>query len=358
MNKLKIKYPLIIFFSLTLISLMAGVSYAQVNPEEISKEISINARVLDSTTLLSGKTKISLWGVEKIDTKSPVFSLKIRQALEDKIGGRNILCVVKSKVGEDIVKAQCINSKEEDLSMFLLHEGYASADRKEIYKSIYEIPYLNAEQSAQASNNGVWGGAEDSGYKQSKKFLMGSLILIIVFVLALVFLSFHLMRGFSRVVDIQNQSIDLAAKERALKDKEKYIIASMIDAEIRSNKAKIKAFLTIYEETLRGLSDSGKALEYQKTGDIVQKQPVLSRSVFDGNTGKLDLLGSRLSSSIIHYYARIKTSPDYIEIKPDTTLNESREIIESVIENANKLSEVSDRLTDSFVQHALIKKLE
>ncbi len=349
---------LLIFIGLALISLMADASFAQVNSDAESKEISINARVLDSTTLISGKTRISLWGIEKIDTQSAVFSLRIRQALENKIGNSNVLCVVKSKIDNDFVKAQCINSKEEDLSMFLLHEGYASADRKEIYRSIYETPYLNAEQSAQASNNGIWGGAENSDYKQSKNFLMGSLILIIVFILALVVLGFHLMRGFSRVVDIQSQSIDLATKERALKDKEKYIIASMIDAEIRSNKAKIKAFLTIYEETLQGLSDSGRALEYQKAGDIVQKQPALSRSVFDGNTNKLDLLGSRLASSVIHYYARIKTSPDYIDIKPDTPYNEAKKIIETVIDNANKLSETSDRLTDSFVQHALIKKLE
>ncbi len=361
-KKLKIKsiskYFLIVFVGLMLNGLMSGISYGQNSYGEESQEISINARVLDSNTLISGKTKISLWGIDKIDTQSAIFHLNIRQALEKKIGGRNILCVVKNKIDDGLVKAQCMNSKEEDLSLFLLRQGYASADRKEIYRSIYEAPYIDAEKRAQIDENGIWGGLGSSGEKQSKNFLMGSLLLVIVFILALVAISLHLMRGFSRVVDIQNQSIDLAAKERVLKDKEKYIIASMLDAEIRSNKAKIDAYITIYEETLLRLNDTGKALEYQKTGDIVQKQPSLSRSVFDGNTDKLDLLGSRLASNIIHYYARIKTSPDYIEIKTDTPQDEAREIIESVIDNAKKIGYISDKLTESFMQHALIKRLE
>ncbi len=351
------KYILITLVGLALNILTSGLLYAK--NQSTPKEISINARVLNSTTLISGNTKISLWGIERIDTQAAAFHLKIRQDLEKKIGGKNVLCVIKDKIDDGLVKAQCINSKEEDLSLFLLRQGYASADRKAIYRSIYEAPYLKAEENAKSGGSGIWGGVgSSSGEKQDKKFLIGVFFIALMLVLALGVLSFHLMRGFSRVVDVQNKSIDLATKERALKDKEKYIIAAMIDAEIRSNKAKIDAYLTIYEETLQKFSDSNKALEYQKTGDIVQKQPALSRAVFDGNTNKLDLFGSRLASDIIHYYARIKTSPDYIEIKPDTPLNEAKEIIESVIENTKKIKDVSDRLIDSFVQHALIKKLE
>ncbi len=351
---------LFLLSALIFIMLSPALSYAQVQAYEQKKsnEISINARVLDSTTLISGKMKISLWGVENLSSKSLIFDLKARQALEHKIGNKNITCVIKGRIENNFVKAQCINSREEDLSLFLLRFGFASANRREIYKTIYEVPYLRAEEYAKNNGNGIWGDSGNLDEKQSKNFLMAAIILIVVFVLAIGVLSIYFMRVVSRVIEIQNKSIDLAAKERSLKDKEKYIIASMINAEIRSNKAKIEAYLRIYEETLKNINDSNKFLEYKKSGDIIQRQPSLSRSVFDGNTSKLDLFGSRLASEVIHYYARIKTRPDYVEIKPDTSHKKVKEIIENAVNNAKKLDKVSDKLLDSFVQHSLIKNLK
>lgn len=353
MKNLRIKYILIIFIGLALNIAMSGASFGQSD-----KEISLNARVMDSSTLMAGKTKISLWGIEKIEDDSAIFHLKIRQALENTIADKKILCAIKSKISTNYVKAQCVNGNEEDLSLFLLNQGYASADRNEIYRTIYEAPYLNAEENAQINGNGIWGNDKHIANSQGKNFLTGVFLLIIIFILSIGAISFYIMRGFSRVVDLQNQTADLAVKERIIKEKEKYIIAAILDAEIRSNKAKIEAYIIIYEEILLGFSESERALEYQKTGDIVQKQPALNRSVFDGNTNKLDLLGPRLASSIIHYYARIKTTPEYTEIKPDLSQSDAKKIIENVISNAKKLDKISDKLTESFIQHALIKNLE
>ena len=80
----------------------------------------------------------------------------------------------------------------------------------------------------------------------------------------------------------------------------------------------------------------------------MQKQPAMSREVFDGNTGRLDLFSEHLSSDIIHYYARIKTSPDYIEITTDMQVEDARKVIEACVDNAKKLAVISEHLMEKF----------
>ncbi len=343
-----------------LVSFTVVDAYAQNNknlPYE-DEEITYNVQVIDSVSLISGDTKIHLWGIEKIKSSAAIFDLKVRKALEGKIAGKKITCTIKERVGENIIKAQCINYNEEDLSLFLLQHGYATADRAVIHETVYEKPYLEAESQAQSYSRGVWlgnvGSMTVSGDSSNNNFMLMALFLMGAFIAALGVLSFYIMRSFGKVVDIQSHSMDLAAKERVLKDKEKYIIASMIYAEIKSNKSKIDAYLIVYEEILKGLKDPNQVPKYQKTGDIVQKQPNLNRSVFDGNTSKIDSFGSILSSNIIHYYARIKTNPDYIDIPPDTPKEEVIEVIEAVVSNTKKLSDISDKIVDMFIQNSLI----
>ncbi len=336
-------------------------TFVNTNKDVVSYEDkSFNVTVKDVNILVSKGTEIILWGIEKVSPNKTIFNLKARSKLENKIGGNTILCTIKSEDG-DSVKAQCINHTEEDLSLFLLQNGFVSADRAEIQGSIFEKPYLEAEKQAQENNNGIWAMSDDSSSsadRQGKNFMIGAIFLMLVFVLALGVLGFFLVRGFKRVVDVQNHSLDLAMKERSLKDKEKLIVASMIKSEIIENKAKIEAYLVIYEEMLNDFSSAEGASKFQKTGEIIQKQPALSRSVFDGNTDKLDLFGSTVSSQVIHYYARIKSSPDYIEINPDTPVLEVKEIIASAVSNAKKLYEISDNLLQRFLDNALVKDLE
>ncbi len=335
--------------------------FTNINKDVVSYEDrSFNVTVKDVNTLISNDTKILLWGIEKISPNKTIFNLKSRTKLEKKIGGKSVLCTIKSRE-KSFIKGQCINQDEEDLSLYLLQQGLVSADREEIRNTIFERPYLEAEQSAQDSNKGIWGMSDDissAADMQGKNFMIGAIFLMVVFVLALGVLGFFLARGFKRVADVQNHSLDLAMKERSLKGKEKLVIASMIKSEIIENKAKVEAYLVVYEEMLKDFVGSEGESKFQKTGEIIQKQPALSRSVFDGNTSKLDLFGSTVSSQIIHYYARIKSSPDYIEISPDTPISEVKNIIETAVSNAKKLYEISDRLLQSFVDNALVKDID
>tara|TARA_R110001592_G_scaffold29350_14_gene106704 strand:- start:5966 stop:7159 length:1194 start_codon:yes stop_codon:yes gene_type:complete len=365
----------IVFLPLALV-FIACISYAYAGEavhSDIQEFINIDRSVVsyedrqysvtikDVNVLVSDGTTIFLWGIEKISQNATVFNLKARNKLEKQIGDAPILCTIKSRDAQDdkVVHAQCINQNEEDLSLYLLQKGFVSADRTAIHGTIFEKPYLEAEQRAQNELNGVWASSEgdfsSSADVQSQNFMLGAFFLMAVFILALVVLGFFVVRGFKGVVDVQNRSLDLAMKERTLRDKEKLVMASMIKSELLENKTKIEAYLVIYEEMLQDFSGTGQAPRFQKTGEIVQKQPALSRSVFDGNTYKLDLFGSNLSSQVIHYYARIKSEPDYIEIAPDTPVAEVKKTIEAAVVNAKKLYDISDALLQGFIDNALAR---
>ena len=350
-----LRYMTVLCAALLLLCGTFGLSRAQ-------GDTPLDVRVIDSTTLIAKDMTLSLWGIEKIRVEQAVFGLKARSVLERKIGHKPVLCHIKNKKTGHTVKAQCRNSAKEDLSLFLLQQGYASADRAEIYGSIYEKPYLEAERQAQANEKGAWKNERTTipyyADEESKNFLMLAFFLIAALVLALGMAGFYIMRGFKRVVALQNRSIDLAARERALKNRERHVIASIIYTEITSNKAKIEAYLTVYEEVLQEFNNPDEIPKYKKTGDIIQKQPHLDRVVFDGNTHKLDLFDPRLSSDIIHYYARIKTTPDYVEVTPDMPQEKVWEILEKVVARARKLDRISDKIMKKFTETSLIKPLK
>lgn len=333
-------------------------SAAPAEGRQVYEEKEYNVTIKDVNLLIDGKTKILLWGVERINPNAAVFNLKARNTLEKKIDGRPVVCTTQAKKG-NVISAQCINYAEEDLSLFLLQQGLVSADRTSIHGSVYEGPYLEAERVAQENSYGVWASSEEysssSGDNQTKNFMFGAFLLVAVFIMALIVLGFFVMRGFGRVIDVQSRSLDLALKERDLKEKEKLVIASMINSEIKENKSKIEAYLLVYEEMLRDFSDATKPPTYQKTGEVIQKQPALSRVVFDGNTSKIDLFGSELASNLVHYYARIKTNPDYLEVAPDTPIEEVQAIISMAVGNAEKLDDIATRLLIKLADHEALK---
>lgn len=61
---------------------------------------------------------------------------------------------------------------------------------------------------------------------------------------------------------------------------------------------------------------------------------------------KLDIIGEKLSSLIIHYYARIKTTPDFIDLNIDMPLDQARKIVKQVLDNAMKLNQLSDMIVE------------
>lgn len=320
-----------------------------------TQEKSFSVFVESLTRLGTGNETIELWGIDVVADFSSVHALTGRVALDVKIAKQPVFCSIRSQ-NQNFVKAQCTNSAKDDLSLFLIQGGYVSVNRREVYGTLYEEAYLEAERQARDSGVGIWGNAislsESNSFDENNNFILATLSIVVIFMVGLAVVLFLMINGFRRVLDLQNKAINLRGKDQALRHKEKNIVAVMIYSEIAENKEKIGAYLTIHEDMLKNFEVS----DNQKLGDIIQKQPVLSRSVFDGNTGKLEIFGERLASEIIHYYARIKSKPDYVEITSDTPREDVTSLIGNAVDSAKKLLVLSDMLLGSFEQHALVNK--
>lgn len=341
-----------IFRFLILSVLLLGVFSPVHAQQDKQQSFSSKMRAVSEVSAVAGKTSVVFWGIEAVEGSNVQLKLKARTMLDNVMGNEAVSCVLKGRSSEALT-AQCVSSDDIDLGLFMLQNGFVVVDRSAIYGTVFEQPYLEAEREAQNSQLGLW----SADVKQSKDggslLLSLGFVLLVLVVIAFVALSIFIMRGFQKVIDAQNQNMDFAAKERVLKDKERQIFATMMDSEIKANKSKIDAYITVYDEMLRSLQDTERAPKYQAAGDLVQEQPALSRSVFDRNTDKLDVLGDRLSSDVIHFYARIKSKAEYINLEPDMPLDQATEIVEKALTSAKRLNKISDRIIDAFEESGL-----
>ncbi len=323
--------------------------------------VEVQVRAADAHTLRTNSGTIILWGTESIEAGNAKFRLKARTALDNLIGGRSVQCEEMSNLDKQIL-AQCSNHQGVDLSLFMIQKGYLIVDRSVVYGSVFEEPYITAEKQAQKKGVGVWGNSSREG-EVDESFSVDTVIMLSLFVFFLLVCAFSIastimFRGFRKVVAAQNRNTNFLSRERKLIDKEKNIVASMLEAELKANQSKIEAYLIVYEEMLKTLCDPTIDPKYKKSGDIVQLQPALDRSVFDGNTDKMDLLGQKLSSAVIHFYARIKTRPDYVNIDPDMPLDKALLYVEKAVNNARTLNEILAKVLGAFSNIGLGKKQE
>ena len=323
-----------------------------------SRVFQTTMRAASSSVLVSGKISVHLWGVEEIASASPPFKLKGRTALANAIKDGKVECEIKKRDISGIF-AQCENSDDLDLGLFMIQQGYVTVDREAVYGSVFEDVYVQAEMEAQNRNLGIWSevSSEGGGSGSSDGSLLISLgfVLFLCIIGAFTALSIIIMRGFKQVIEAQKNNMDMMAKERKLKDKERSIVATMLDSELKANKSKIEAYLVVYEEMLSSLKDPEKPPKYKKAGDIVQMRPVLSRAIFDRNNDKLDVFGRRLSSELIHFYARIKTNPDYQNLEPEMELDEAIKIVEDAVGSARRMNDLADDLIQSFEESGVTR---
>lgn len=329
--------------------LLSGIAVAQ-DADTTPRVFEAQARAVDSTGLMAGKTFIKLWGVDPIEGMSARFMVESRTALDDAIGFAKVRCQLKKRV-EDFIYAQCTNNADVDLGLFILQQGYGVVSRSDVYGTVFEGPYIQAESEAKRQQVGVWSKEVGSGSAKDEDgsfVLLLSAFLLLCILAAFAALTLAIMRGFKKVTDAQQQNTEMIVRERALRNKEREIFATMLDSEIKNNKSKIDAYLVVYEEMLHDLRDLDRTPKYKKAGDIVQAQPALDRSVFDRNTDKLDILGDRLSSEVIHFYARIKNKPDFINLEPEMSLEDVIATVDKAYKTAILLNQISDKLIDLF----------
>lgn len=329
-----------------------------IQAEPQKKTFEAPARAVTEVTILVGQTPIALWGIEEAGSIEPTLKLKARTVLDNAIGGNKVSCELKVKTGADI-RAQCANADDQDLSLYMIQQGFVTVDRAAVLGSVFEDAYIQAEKKAQDKETGIWASSSNSsggGGSDGTLMLSFGFILFLCIIGAFTFLSIVIMRGFQKVIDAQNDNVQMMMKERKLRDQEREVVAIMLDSELKANKAKIEAYLAVYEEMLKSMKDPDRPPKYKKSGDILQRQPALSRAVFDRNTDKVDSLGTRLSSELVHFYARIKTNPEYVTLESDMELKDALAVVDRSLKHARRLNDLAGRLLDSFAASGVISE--
>lgn len=316
-----------------------------------SRYFKADVKALTPQSLSSGGNIIQLWGLRENGLISnPKLSYEAVDALAALVSSGPVQCERKGTQGRFIL-AVCENAQGIDLALAQIQRGYAFVDIENMSADILGKAYVDAERQAYTTQQGVW--VDDTPTQEpliSDVMIFVALAggFFVLFFIAFFALVFYIRVSLKEVVNAQTENTDILSRERALKNKEREIFAMMLDSEIKANKSKIEAYITVYDEMLRGLNTPDKTPIYKKAGDLVQAQPVLERSVFDMNTDKLDILGERLSSHVVHFYARIKSRPEYINLEPDMDIEEAKAIVQKALGRAERMAKLADRLVDSF----------
>lgn len=149
-----------------------------------------------------------------------------------------------------------------------------------------------------------------------------------------------MMIGFSRIAQLQRDQLQrLGQDEKALRKKEKLVLASAFSSELTENKIKCETFVTIYTELLRNLRDLEKRAPYEDTGDFIHQHPPLSRAIFDQNIEKVSLFGAKLGGDLTTVYSAIRSEPQYFELEASMPRSAAVRIVEMVIDDAQKTLE-------------------
>ncbi len=321
-------------------------------------KINVQAFAVDGATLQAQNALLQLWGIDPTTIKNTLSGLKARVKLDDLIDERPIMCSVVRR-DRGVAIAQCMNADQIDLSLSLIESGLAIVNRADIVGSPFQKTYTNAEKRARLMHIGLWENFESSATpKQSEGdaapatnsfgikadyILIGGVVLGPI--IGMLFVGWVLYAGLNKLIKLQKHQIATARKkEQDLREREKFILASSLDSEINTNRAKIDAFLLIYEDMLRTMRDPSKPPKYKRSGDIIHQRPSLSRAVYDANLDKLDLLGTQIVTDLSKAYANIDGNPDYITLEPETPIDQAMDKVQRIIQQANGMIEPLDKI--------------
>lgn len=352
--------PLIVPF-LALFSLSAGAQSAPATAPAPAQPFSTSAMAVDIGTLAGANNMtIVLWGISPAEKSDSVEGIRARVYLDDLIGGRQVRCLPMSGTpgAGATVHARCLSGDERDLSLQMIGAGLATVDRSDVNGTELAQAYLNAERQARIGQRGIWNTASAASPAAAPAAhaaiapehiaglpmwaVIGGLLGIPL--LGFLGLGFILFTGLRQLITLQRyQLAGTQKRERQLKEREKYVIASALEGEVMTNRAKLDAFLTIYEELLKSLRDPSKTPKYQRAGDIIHEKPALTRTVYDAHVDKLDLLGPQLASDITSLYNLIVPNPDYKMLEPEVPIAKAQEMVDRIVRNAEKLLEPLDK---------------
>jgi endonuclease YncB( thermonuclease family) len=294
--------------------------------------------VIDPMTLQSGDVRIRLWGIALAQTAEAPLELKARDLMEKLTGSGAVTCKPVSGVSPEML-ARCTAATREDLGLELVSRGYAVVDRHQPVDGIYTPAYTAAEKSARQNAEGVWRSVD----QEKKDDVLPQWLQIILMwgpMAGLLVVAYAMHHRLRRMEILQQDEMEQQRrKESALLRRERHVLVSTLEGELTENKNRIEAFLTIYGDMLRNLKNMEEAPKYQRAGDIIQKHPSLSKSIFEANAGKLSLLDMHLAGQLSKLYASLPPGQEYINIEPSLSLETAQALVEKVLKEAGDMLE-------------------
>jgi hypothetical protein len=298
--------------------------------ESEAGKFSRTVTAIDPVTLNGEGVRITLWGIKS--TGSAAADLNALDLMDHMINGSPVTCRSVGGTSTDII-ARCSVRTGEDLGLELLSHGFAIVDRRQ---DLSAVPaYLDAQRSARKGGEGVWRQVvgDDGGVPAWLQLLLGASP--VVGLLAVAFMIHYRLKRLETLhVEEQEQA---QRKETQLVTRERHVLVSTLEGELTENKNRIEAFLTIYGAMLENLKSKTEKPKYQQSGDIVQKHPSLSKTVFETSVGKLSLLDMKLAAQISKLYASLPKEQEYVNIEPGVPIESATALVEKVMREAQEL---------------------
>ena len=356
-SKSFLHYSLVVFFAL---SGLAGIFSSPVlaKPANASNHLIVHQAVaLDTVTLQAANTQITLWGIKPAQTSETTLELKALDLIDGLISNETVNCKVMGKSTTGII-GRCTGYNDIDLGIELLNHGYAVIDRRQTLNFPLVPAYMQAQEAARLNEKGIWRFiGQDNNSSGGLKWLrenlpvLGPLGLILGPFSGLLIIAFVMHYRLNRLEFLQQSEFDKThRKEGMLLTREKYVLISTLEGEMSENKNRIEAFLTVYGDMLRNMTCENEEPKYQKAGDIVQKQPSLSKVIFEANVDKLSLLDMHLAGQISKLYSVLPKEQEYITLEPNVPIDTAIQLVEKVLKDAQDMLTQIDKVITALNQ--------
>ena len=305
-------------------------------PEYIKRPM----RAVDPMTLRAEGFSIHLFGIKSAQTSETPLELKALDRMDQMIQEGEVNCKIMPGSQMPDLIGRCLTQSNQDIAIELLQNGFVIVDRRQTYGSIFATTYEKAQEQARLSAAGVWSfmngenGSKGSGMFPGMSWLL-PLALIVGPFGGLLLVSFIMWYWLKRMSSAQEaESEQSSRKEAMLLTRERQVLVSTLEGELIENKNKIEAFLVIYGDLLRALKDPNEVPKYQQGGDIVQKHPSFSKTVFEANVNKLSLLDIKLAGKVSKLYSSMPKEQEYINLEPGVPLDTAVQLVEKVLKEA------------------------
>lgn len=304
-------------------------------------------RAIDPMTLRVEGATVRLWGIKPAQSYETQLELRALDMMDKLIQEQQVNCKIVGGVMPELV-GRCAARNNQDLALELLSNGYAIVDRHQTYDTVFATGYEKAQEAARLSGKGVWNLVREQAADQGSTGLPKWLAPHIGFILPIA-LIFGPLLGLLIIALVARQSLKAMSenqlheleqahqKELMLQSRERQVLLTTLEGELSENKNKIEAFLVIYGDMLRTLQDKSEDPKYMQVGDIVQKHPIFSKTVFEGNVDKLSLLDINLAGRLSKFYSALPKEAEYINLDQNVPLDTAVKLVEKVLRETESI---------------------